>query len=531
MVLNEGDADDKAKVMQSLPLLTLPYLYPEPSMISSPIQQKRKSQLQQLKGKGSAGKTPKKKGEIIAKKLECLVNYDRGSNSSRGRALPMVVSDHKPIVLESGVWSSDPSYFKSENMWLKQEGFLDPVKQWWQKIETIKKDLAIWNNEVFGKLSTKINNVLEELQMLEQATEGREQTLDVNNNILRLKVEIQQLAKTEETSWRNKSRCLWLKEGDRNTKYFQRIANSNRSYNHIDRLQVGKDIIKDKEQVKEAILDFYQELYTENEDRRLTATFEGLGCLSSVEKEELEYDFEEEEVRYAINSCAPDKSPGPDGFSMALYQKCWDTLRLDIMGALSHSMPISTWLNPLMHPLFAFVPKRKGAIELKDFRPIRLIGRVHKILAKVLTERLKKVIGKVVSSYQNAFIKGRQIINAARIANEVLDWRHKSSAPGLLFKMDIEKAFDKLKWKFLVSIFWQMGFGMKWIKYSFTTVKYSILVNRSPVGFFSPERGIRQWDPLSPFLFILAMEGRSKIVEKAKQLQWIKGFKAELQVP
>lgn len=140
-------------------------------------------------------------------------------------ALPRVVSDHKPIVLESGDWSSDPSYFKFENMWWQQEGFLDLVKQWWQsytvngspnfilaqKLKLLKKDLAIWNKEVFGKLSTRINKAMEELQMLEQATERRAQTLDEKNNILRLKVEIQQLAKTEETSWRQKSRCLWLK--------------------------------------------------------------------------------------------------------------------------------------------------------------------------------------------------------------------------------------------------------------------------------------------------------------------------------
>ncbi|OIT36177.1 hypothetical protein A4A49_16669 [Nicotiana attenuata] len=132
-----------------------------------------------------------------------------------------------------------------------------------------------------------------------------------------------------------------------------------------------------------------------------------------------------------------------------------------------------------------------------------------------------------VSSHQNAFIKQRQITDAALIANEVLDWRIKNGEPGVMCKLDIEKAFDQLNWSYLLSILRKMGFGdkwLKWIKYCISTVKYSVLVNKGPVGFFSPQKGIRQGDPLCPFLFILAMEGLSKIIEKARQMQWIQGF-------
>lgn len=73
----------------------------------------------------------------------------------------------------------------------------------------------------------------------------------------------------------------------------------------------------------------------------------------------------------------------------------------------------------------ALIPKKKGAMKLRDYMPISLIGSVYKIIAKVLAERLKRVMGNLVSSQQNAFIKGRQITDASLIANEVLDWQLK----------------------------------------------------------------------------------------------------------
>lgn len=103
----------------------------------------------------------------------------------------------------------------------------------------------------------------------------------------------------------------------------------------------------------------------------------------------------------------------------------------------------------------------------------------------------------------------------------------KQGNAGLLCKLDVEKAFDHLNWSYLISILRQMGFGdrsIKWIKFNISIVKYSVLINRSLVGFFSAQRGLRQGDPLSPFLFILAMEGLSRMLNKAKQLQWLKGF-------
>ncbi|XP_070043168.1 uncharacterized protein [Nicotiana tomentosiformis] len=180
--------------------------------------------------------------------------------------------------------------------------------------------------------------------------------------------------------------------------------------------------------------------------KKSAANFEGITSITD-EESDLEAPFAENEVLATIQSSAPDKASGPDGYTMAFYRQSWEFIN------------------------------------------------VYKITSKVLAERLKKVVKKLVSNQQNAFIKGRRITDVSLIANEVLDW--------------------------------QMGFGerwIKWTKFNMSTVKYSILINRSPVGFFSPQRGLRQGDPLSPILSILAMEGLSRILDKAKQMQWISGF-------
>lgn len=117
------------------------------------------------------------------------------------------------------------------------------------------------------------------------------------------------------------------------------------------------------------------------------------------------------------------------------------------MGTLNHFHQECQMVSSCNATFIALIPKKKGAIELRDYRPISLIGSVYKIVAKLLAERLKKVIGKLVSNFQNAFIKQRQITDAALIANEALDWRIKY----------IEEVFDKLNWSYLFSNLRKMG--------------------------------------------------------------------------
>ncbi|GKA57981.1 RNA-directed DNA polymerase, eukaryota, reverse transcriptase zinc-binding domain protein [Tanacetum coccineum] len=146
---------------------------------------------------------------------------------------------------------------------------------------------------------------------------------------------------------------------------------------------------------------------------------------------------------------------------------------------------------------------------VKDFRPISLVGSLYKIISKILANRLVGVLSDIVSDVQSAFIAERQILHGPFILNEVLRWCKVKKKQALIFKVDFEKAYDSVRWDFLDEVLSKFGFGdkwRKWIQACLMTSRGSILINGSPTEEFQFGKGLKQGDPLAPFLFILIME-------------------------
>ncbi|XP_042940888.1 uncharacterized protein LOC122275743 isoform X2 [Carya illinoinensis] len=426
-------------------------------------------------------------------------------------------------------------------MWLKTEGFVERVRQWWVsyhfqgtpsfilagKLKALKRDLKLWNTHSFGDLRDNEERKMREIQEIEQIQEVRSLTqVEVERRTL-LGEELERIILMEEISWRQKSRALWLREEDRCTKFFHRVANSHRRNNNIAMLKIDSTKCREEHAIKVHIVGFYEQLLTEPMSWRpfpYGLVFDFIGESDVFRTEQA---FEEEEVSEVVQKLAKDKAPGPDGFSMSFFQECWDVVKEDIMKVFQELHEAGKFEKSLNTTFIALIPKKVGANEVSAYRPISLVSGVYKIISKVLANRLSEVVGKIISKPQNAFVKGRQILDAALIANECVDSRMKNGGNGIICKLDMEKAYDHVNWDFLLYILGRCGFGEKWrawIRWCVSTAKVSVLLNGSPAGFFHSSRGLRQGDPLSPLLFVVVMEGLGRMMSALSRNGLVGGF-------
>lgn len=176
----------------------------------------------------------------------------------------------------------------------------------------------------------------------------------------------------------------------------------------------------------------------------------------------------------------------------------------------------------------ALIPKVENHVALNDFCPISLICCMYKIVAKLLANRLRGVMNHIIDINQSAFIGGRQMLDSVLVANETIDEAKSKKKACLVFKVDFEKAYDSVNWSFLYYMMQRLGFCDKWIRWikgCVESASVSILVNGSPTEEFKMGRGLRQGDPLAPFLFLMVAEGLSGLMRQAIRLHLFQGFK------
>ena len=230
-------------------------------------------------------------------------------------------------------------------------------------------------------------------------------------------------------------------------------------------------------------------------------------------------------------SIHPEKAPGPDGFSVCFFQSNWSTVGPIIVKETQEFFRTGVLPEQINNTPVRLIPKAQSPKMVSDYRPIALCNVVYKLISKILTLCLKPILHSIISETQSAFVPGRAISDNVLITHETLHYLKTSNATkncSMAVKTDMSKAYDRLEWSFIQLVLERLGFQNIWvvrIMAYIRTVSYSYLVNDSVQGSALPTRGIRQDDPLSPYLFILCSKVLLGLCRRAQQTGLLSGIR------
>ncbi|GAU10308.1 hypothetical protein TSUD_422640, partial [Trifolium subterraneum] len=233
-------------------------------------------------------------------------------------------------------------------------------------------------------------------------------------------------------------------EWDANTKYFHSVLANRRRGNTISSLQVDGVTMEGVVPIMHAVVSHFAFHFKAGNVERPGVDSLTFKRLHSAEVSSLIKPFALEEVKATVWDCDSYKSPGPDGVNFGFIKDFWTEMHSDIMRFISEFHRNGRLTKGINAAFIALIPKVESPQRLNDFRPISLVGSLYKILAKVLANRLRLVMGSVISESQTAFVRDRQILDGILIANEVVDEARRAKKELMLFKVDFEKAYDSM---------------------------------------------------------------------------------------
>jgi exonuclease III len=450
-------------------------------------------------------------------------------------------SDHCPILLSTtGTYQNLPKPFRFEAFWTRDQASHSVVAEAWlvevegspafslsRKWKKTKAALKSWNTLHFGHIQTNIKALMAQIGAIQASPHSSSNSA---REVL-LQKDLQEQLLREEVLWKQKSRELWLSCTDLNTKFFHASTACRRRYNSISCLFDNGIRIMGRENIGSLLVDHFKTRFTTTHppldddlstlvDRVITVDENVALCVIPSE----------EEIFLAITDLGLNKAPGPDGMTGLFYKTYWPIVKLSVISAVQSFFRGGFLLKEFNHTNIALIPKVDNPSRVNQFRPISLTNFNYKIISKILANRFKPLLHKIVSPMQSAFLKGRSIHDNTILAHEVFhSMKNKRGNGGLMaLKLDMEKAFDSMEWNFLLKILELLGFQptwIKWISQCITTSSFSILLDGAPFGKFFPTRGLRQGDPLSPFLFILGSEILSRLLLREENSGTLHGIK------
>ena len=496
-----------------------------------------------------------------------LVSENLMLNIKDVNIVPGYRSDHNIITLElrKPTFQEKPSsYWKFNNSLLKEVNYVSIVKSC---IFDVKKQysLLVYDQENLGsipnsELQLQISDQLFfEMLLLEirgksisyaahrnKERKKEEENLikeiaDMEKNLQEKDIQILETKKESLQSLRKsfidgsiiRSRAKWIQEGEKCTKYFCNLEKRNyvdKTFNYIE-TEEG-EIINEPNKIKTQVKSFYENLYKSKEpdivDVDLTSinSLQEAPRLSEQESIAIEGEISLKEALESLKKMENNKSPGSDGYTAEFYKFFWNDIGVFLVRSINEGFLNGQMSVTQRRGIITCIPKEgKEKQFLKNWRPITLLNTAYKIASACIAQRLKSVLPTIISENQSGFLPGRYIGENIRLVHDMLVHTESHDIPGLLLLVDYEKAFDSIAWSFIKKAMDFFAFGptiKKWIEVFYNNISACVGVNRNYTSWFNIERGVRQGDPCSPYIYLICAEILSLLIRNNDGIKGVK---------
>ena len=335
-----------------------------------------------------------------------------------------------------------------------------------------------------------------------------------------------------------RARVRWHEHGERNAKYFLNLEKRNNVKKHIRKLFVSGVITTDPFKILNEQKSFYQNLYkstfTGNDNKSgddFLRHFLNIPKLSEEQKQSCEGAISLEPARATLDTFQTNKSPGNDGIPVEFYKSCWDLISDSFLECVNEAFKYGEMSSSQKQAVITLIEKQgKDRTFIENWRPISLINVGAKIMSKTIAIRVKNVLPYIIHQNQTGYVKDRYIGETVRSIFDVMAFTDTENVPDLLIFIDFKKAFDTLQWSYLLRCLNAFNFGsdfINWVKTFYQNIQSCTINNGLASDYFTLERGVRQGDPLSPSLFLLAIETLAVSIRKNPEIEGIKIGKYE----
>nr|XP_016460478.1 PREDICTED: uncharacterized protein LOC107783960 [Nicotiana tabacum] len=396
-------------------------------------------------------------------------------------------------------------HFKYFNMWSMDPDFKDKVAESWNKeingtkmyqivgkVNRLKRVLKQLNRTKFSNIEGKEEQAKKDLEECQQHTQQNPLNQGLIEREQQLASRYRRNKKASDQFLRKKSKVQWLKQSDKNNKYFHSYMKERRNANRILSIKAKGNRVTNVEEIVEVFVEFYSNLLGSTTDKRehvySPLVREGK-IVTEGQRQFLTEEFTEKEVKQALWKIDGEKAPGPDGYRSKFFKDSWE-----ITGKAL----------------------KEAALEFFES------GKLLKTMNRTVSQ-LKTILPDIISENQIAFVAGRTIIQNILICQDLVRlYKRKAATKSCLIKIDLKKAYDSIECEFVEEMLHALNFPMKfirWIMEYISTPQYTVAINGGFYGNIKGKRGLRQGDPISPLLFVIYMEYFSRIMKHVTQME------------